>query len=251
MLGDAAVVANNDDIDANSSSSSSSASTLATTVAATSSWGDDVAFKIVFSDGSQTLKLVSLMPRIVELARASPSRPIKVAAAELLHSLVLFVLGSNAQTSEPKPLGNFYAHVMPAMLRLAVDVDFVTRQLFEPLALQLVHYFARPVAGSGGREYAETAAIVQSLVDAVGDASDGALRDFAAQAIAEFLHWAIKQTNDATLKTDPVHVKSLLKRLYVMASHPAPTQRLGFALAVVKLHRVLREQPQLVDRFGQ
>lgn len=131
------------------------------TAAATSTWGDDVAFKIVFNDGSQSIKFVSLLPRIIELARSAAARPVKVAAGELLHSLVLFVLGTNAQTSEPKSLGGFYAHVMPALLRLAVDVDFVTRQLFEPLALQLVHYFSRPVPTSDGREFAETAAIVQ------------------------------------------------------------------------------------------
>lgn len=36
---------------------------------------------------------------------------------------------------------NLYKHVLPALLRLACDPEQVARQLFEPLVLQLIHWF--------------------------------------------------------------------------------------------------------------
>lgn len=59
----------------------------------------------------------------------------------------------------------------------------------------------------------------------------------------------IKQSNDVMLQKSAVHAKSLFKRLVVMAQHPRATRRLGCALAINKLYRVLRECSPLVDRF--
>ena len=39
---------------------------------------------------------------------------------------------------------NLFEHICPVILRLAVDVERVTRQLFEPLMLQLVRLYSIP-----------------------------------------------------------------------------------------------------------
>lgn len=43
------------------------------------------------------LWLDPLLPRLVELAEQSTLRPVRVAACELLHGLVLWMVGSNAR----------------------------------------------------------------------------------------------------------------------------------------------------------
>lgn len=47
--------------------------------------------------------LDSFLPRIVELATNSNDRPTKIAACELLHSIILVMIGNNAKKS-PVPL---------------------------------------------------------------------------------------------------------------------------------------------------
>ena len=91
---------------------------------------------------------------MVELAEGSAERQTKVAACELLHSLVMVMLanstaapaavagGPGGKDSAPANVG-LYQHVLPALFRLAVDVDLVTRQLFAPLTTQIIHLFTR------------------------------------------------------------------------------------------------------------
>ena len=78
---------------------------------------------ILFSD--------TFLPRIIELATSSSDRQTKVAACELLHSLVLYMIGRGAQkpagrAGKPKePMDRLYAKIMPALLQLACDVEQV------------------------------------------------------------------------------------------------------------------------------
>ena len=46
-----------------------------------------------------------------------------------------------------------------------------------------------------------------------------------------------------------MNVKSVLKRLYNLASHTSPTKRLGAALIVNRIYRVFREEATLVNQF--
>jgi hypothetical protein len=65
------------------------------------------------------------------------------------------MLGRNARASGKRTLGlgevdtaatpmhNLYRKLFPTVLRLAVDLEQVTRQLFAPLATQLVHWLTK------------------------------------------------------------------------------------------------------------
>lgn len=44
-------------------------------------------------------------------------------------------------------------------------------------------------------------------------------------------------------------MKSLLKRLYTLASHPSAAKRLGASLTVNRIYRIFREEESLVDQF--
>ena len=84
----------------------------------------------------------AFLPRVVELATTSSERQTKVAACELLHSLVLLTLGRSAlqpppsassssapgrQQQQQHSMHALYRRVLPAILKLACDVDEVGR----------------------------------------------------------------------------------------------------------------------------
>ena len=75
------------------------------------------------------------LPRVVELAVSSTDRQTKVAACELLHSLLLYAVGRGAQQPGTQrqrttlPMDAIYRKVFPALLRLATDVEQVGTHL--------------------------------------------------------------------------------------------------------------------------
>jgi DNA-dependent protein kinase catalytic subunit len=92
-------------------------------------------------------------------------------------------------------------------------------------------------------------ALLEAIVESVGNAADGALRDFAAKALSEFMRWSIKNISKKQQEKNPFNVKSLLKRLYSLAHHPNPYKRLGFALTISQLYSIFKEEEGLVDMF--
>jgi len=90
--------------------------------------------------------------------------------------------------------------------------------------------------------------LLDVIIEAVGDSSSGALRDFSSRCLAEFLQWSVKQSVSKPGKGS-LNAKPLFKRLYSLALHPDPFKRLGCALTMKKLYRVLREDPVLVDEY--
>ena len=70
--------------------------------------------------------------------------------------------------------------------------------------------------------------------------TDTSLRDVSASCLEEFLRWSIKQTSEKQLEKSPINIKSLLKRLDALATHPSANKRLGAALAFNNIYRVFR-----------
>ena len=75
------------------------------------------------------LHLDPLLPLLASLLEESPDRKVRVAAAELLHVVVVFMVGRSAgQTQELaalRPLGPLFSKLLPLLLRLSVDPDTV------------------------------------------------------------------------------------------------------------------------------
>lgn len=165
-------------------------------------------------------------------------------------------------TFNQTPFKKIYEKLFPPLIRLGVDIDPVAKLLFEPLLMQLIHWLTK----NATFENEETMALLDAIVDAVGNPSEGALRDFAARCLSEFFTWSIKQTTtkvtdsrfpitvaDSAIQKQQktaVNVKSLLKRLYSLAHHPNPYKRLGAALTFKQIYRVFREDDNLVDVFA-
>ena len=71
------------------------------------------------------------LPRIVDLALTSSDRQTKVAACELLHSVLLYMVGRGAtqpggvRAEAASSMEQLYRKVFPAVIKLACDVEQV------------------------------------------------------------------------------------------------------------------------------
>uniref|UniRef100_A0A8L0DT02 DNA-dependent protein kinase catalytic subunit n=1 Tax=Oncorhynchus mykiss TaxID=8022 RepID=A0A8L0DT02_ONCMY len=208
-----------------------------------------LSFAVPFADMKPVIYLDPFLPRITELALSTSDRQTKVAACELLHSLVVYMVGKGSQMVEGKkgslPMYNLHKRLFPVLLRLACDVDQVTRQLFEPLVMQLIHWFTN----NKKFESQDTVAVLEAIMDGVIDPVDSTLRDFCGRCIHEFIKWSIKQTTPKQQEKSPANIKSLFKRIYSLALHPNGFKRLGAALAFNSIYRLFREENSLVEQF--
>ncbi|KAJ6662088.1 hypothetical protein lerEdw1_012553 [Lerista edwardsae] len=138
---------------------------------------------------------------------------------------------------------------LPRVTELALSASDrqtkVTRQLYEPLVMELIHWFTN----NKKFESQDTVALLEAILDGIVDPVDSTLRDFCGQCVREFLKWSIKQTTPQQQENSPVNTKSLFKRLYSLALHPNAFKRLGAALAFNNIYREFREENALVDQF--
>ncbi|XP_042616499.1 DNA-dependent protein kinase catalytic subunit-like isoform X2 [Cyprinus carpio] len=208
-----------------------------------------LSFDVPFVDMKPVIYLGSFLPRVTELALSSSDRQTKVAACELLHSLVIYMVGKGAKRTEDHkpapPMYNLHRKVFPVLLRLACDVDQVTRQLFKPLVMQLIHWFTK----NRKFESQDTVAVLEAILDGIVDPLDSTLRDFSGTCIQEFVKWSIKQTTPKQQEKSPANIKSLFKRIYSLALHPSVFKRLGAALAFNSMYKQFREESSLVEQF--
>ncbi|XP_037613149.1 DNA-dependent protein kinase catalytic subunit isoform X1 [Sebastes umbrosus] len=208
-----------------------------------------LSFAVPFADMKPVIYLDPFLPHISELALSTSDRQTKVAACELLHSLVVYMVGKSAQMVEGEnslpPMYKLHKRLFPVLLRLACDVDQVTRQLFEPLVMQLIHWFTN----NKKFESQDTVAVLEAIMDGVVDPMDSTLRDFCGRCIEEFVKWSIKQTTPKQQEKSPTNMKSLFKRIYSLALHPNGFKRLGAALAFNSIYRQFREERSLVEQF--
>ncbi|KAM6216536.1 DNA-dependent protein kinase catalytic subunit isoform 2-T2 [Rhynchocyon petersi] len=208
-----------------------------------------LSFAVPFVEMKPVIYLDTFLPRVTELALLASDRQTKVAACELLHSMVMFMLGKATQIPESDrsspPMYQLYRRTFPVLLRLGCDVDQVTRQLYEPLVMQLIHWFT----SNKKFESQDTVALLETILDGIVDPVDSTLRDFCGRCIREFLKWSIKQTTPQQQEKSPLNTKSLFKRLYHFALHPSASKRLGAALAFNNIYREFREEEPLVEQF--
>ncbi|XP_075703736.1 DNA-dependent protein kinase catalytic subunit-like, partial [Rhinoderma darwinii] len=215
------------------------------------SWDTEkrLSFAVPFADLKPVIYLDTFLPRVTELALSASDRQTKVAACELLHSMVTFMLGKASQLPDaqegPPPMYRLFKRTFPVLLCLACDVDQVTRQLYEPLVLGIIHWFTN----NKQFESHDTVALLDSILDGIVDPVNSTLRDFSGRCIQEFLKWSIKQTTPRQQEKSPVNTQSLFKRLYSLALHPNAFKRLGAALAFNNIYREFREEEALVEQF--
>ena len=206
-----------------------------------------IKYPVPWKDIKPDIYIDNILPRVIELSEHSGNRQVKLSACEFLHTIVLYMIGTNAGKRETQQLFNYkkiYDHLFPCIIKLSSDADPVPRQLFTPLIYQLIHWFTK----NSTYENEETMCLLDSIVDA-GSNVEASIRDISANYLAEFLKWSIKHSSTSNLEKNAMNVKSLLKRLYSLARHPNPYKRLCCSLSLDQMYRTFREEDTLVDVF--
>ena len=213
-------------------------------------------FTLPLNNRKVDVYLDSCLPRIIDLALGSTQNEVRLASCELLHSLIIFMIGKSAQN--PKTTANsggnaeemaafakLYGKLFPVIIKLATDVEAVPRQLFQPLCFQIVRWFS----SSKVSEHPEVESLLEALIEGAQNKKNASLRQLCGSAVAEFARWSLKQMTDKEISENPANIKSLLRRIDSNSNHPDPYKRLSAVLCYNKIFSVIREFDPLVDRF--
>ncbi|XP_055921547.1 DNA-dependent protein kinase catalytic subunit-like isoform X2 [Eupeodes corollae] len=189
-------------------------------------------------DISVTVQLDTLVPRICQLALTSTDRQTKIAACELVHALVLYMIGARGHQ------GQIWKELCKKTLELGCDGDATVQQIFEPLLMQVMHFMSKYENLDRGVEE-----IMDALMEGISSKSNFGLRDLSACCLREFVEWSIKQTTPQQLAASPVSIEIILGRLKMYSFDSDASKRVGAALAFNNLYRRLREEESVCDIF--
>ncbi|KAK5649277.1 hypothetical protein RI129_000306 [Pyrocoelia pectoralis] len=194
-----------------------------------------------------TLYMDKFVPRVVELSLYSSDRKMRLAACELLHAIILILLGTSHQMDDEKKKDIDYLvrTVAESILKLGCDMDEVVEQLFSSLAVQLMHYYSHPRQ----MNVSHTEIIIETLIESITHPSDAALRDFSGKCIQEFIKWTIKQVNKRDLERNPISIKLWIRYIQSLSVHSDPYKRLGAALIFNHIYTDLREETEMFNMF--
>ncbi len=106
----------------------------------------------------------------------------------------------------------------------------MTRQLFDPLVIQLIHWFTQNLQ----KDNDETMALLDAITNALGHFENASLRDYAGKCMAEFVKWSLKHHGSSR---GALNIRSLLRRVYALLKHPSPHKRLGACLTFHYVYR--------------
>ncbi|XP_058447904.1 DNA-dependent protein kinase catalytic subunit-like isoform X2 [Malaya genurostris] len=187
------------------------------------------------------IRLDTIIARVCTLAISSSDRKTKMASCELLHALILYIIGIQHHDRMTKLWSELCNH----MLQLCTDPDIAVCQMFEPLIFQLIHYLTQPSKIS----LKGTEVLANCLMNSISHPTDTSIRDLAARCIREFLLWTIKQTlpgQQTALAS--INLKVILEKLRTYCLDSNPNRRQGAALAFNNIYRVLREEETHIER---
>ncbi|XP_069690626.1 DNA-dependent protein kinase catalytic subunit-like isoform X3 [Periplaneta americana] len=204
-------------------------------------------FPLPFKDMKLNVHLEKMIPRLVELALTSSDRYTRFTACELLHAVIMFMLGSSwgAHAANPDMYSKLFEKLSLPLLKLGCDPDHAVQRLYSLLDLQLVHWYSSKFK----LRSKETEALIRALMDGITHPTDTALRDFSAKCLHEFVVWSVKQLSSSELEHSPVNIKAIMKQIYSFCLHPCPSKRLGAALVLNSVYKVLREEESIVNQF--
>ncbi|CAG9767394.1 unnamed protein product [Ceutorhynchus assimilis] len=201
-----------------------------------------------YEDLALEIHLEPFIMRVVELSLYSSDRKTRIMACELLQAFVMVFLGRTKQMAHSglSDLEDLFKNLAMPLLQLGCDIDQVVRQIFEPLFMQLVHWYTSKVQ----RESPHLAVIIDVLMEGVTHPTNSSLRDFSGKSLNEFVKWTVKQSSEQELKTNPQNIKILVKRIRFFSSHPDLVKKLGAALIFNNIYKEIREERALISIFS-
>lgn len=209
---------------------------------------DLLEYTLFFPDHRLHIHFDRILPRVIELALSSGDRRTRICACEVLHSLIVIILGKTRDIlNRPNPdrFAYLYKILCPAMLKLGSDTDLVVRQLYNTTLLQLTHWLSSKLM----LKSPSTIYLVDALFDGLTDESNSSLRDFSGLCLKEFLDWSIKQSSDRDLVNSAVNIHTIVRKICTYALHPSMQKRIAAATAFNHLYSSLREREEILNTY--
>ena len=182
------------------------------------------------------------MERIVELAMTSSERATRISACELLHGLVLYIMGKNLDGPKTLPM---WQDLCDKLIVLGADRDLTVRNLFEPLLMQMMHYFATQVKILSSM----TTAVVKSVMGMICYPGNSGVQDLSARLLREFILRVNNQNQRNNVAASPVQLVDLFHEMRKMSIETNETRRMGATLAFNNIYRIIRENQELIDTY--
>lgn len=194
-----------------------------------------------------SLAISNLLPRVVEVATHSNEQQMKITAGEVLHGLILYVVGLAAtdpggRTAPNSPYTCYYRKLFPAALSLSISDEVVVRELFSTLFLQLVRWFS----GHNQVHADDSQCMIECILDGLCEPVDNSIREFCSDSLVEYVKWSIKQATAAQLRctsssndSSVSAIHSLISRLLVYCVHPTVSKRHGAAMVLRKVYKFI------------
>lgn len=195
---------------------------------------DEDAMPVIYLDDS--------VLRICELALSSSERATKISACELLHGLVLYMMGKSLNSLSTLPL---WKELCCNLIVLGAESDQTVRQLFELLLMQMVHFFAQP-----SKILDKMATIlVESLLKMICYRGNNGVQDLSARLLREFLLWVNKKADPLERQASPIKLVDMFHEMRKMSMETDASRRMGATLAFNNIYRIIREDDALVDVY--
>jgi hypothetical protein len=220
----------------------------------------------------------AVVPRLVELSIDSRpiNRQLRLYAQECLHGVTLLMIGKAAQVTAADKTGEKYkamfATMFPTIISLSVSDDGVTKQLFEKLLFQIIHWLSSTCSGN-----VLLCDIYSSLIDHLMDGTSGDLvvtpvtsasessssagngsiviRDKCIVGVVECFRWTSKNsqvsnTDSPQGNVETISIDGIMARLLTLSTHPIESKRLGAVGVLNQLYIYVREDIHLIYKYG-
>ena len=113
------------------------------------------------------------------------------------------------RAEEVDAFAKLYAKLFPVIIRLATEIEQISRQLFEPLCFQIVRWFS----SSKIYEHPSVESLLDALIEGAQSRNNSTLREMCSNAIAEFAWWSLKHMSTKDFSENPANIKSLIRRI--------------------------------------
>ncbi|XP_053659458.1 DNA-dependent protein kinase catalytic subunit-like [Anopheles marshallii] len=206
--------------------------------------GRSLELRLLCANGTRPcIKLDGIIGRVCQLAVECSDRATKLAACELLHTIVLYLLGINYQDQ----LDSLWTQICQHLLQLSCDTDLAVCQMFEPLLFQIIHFVTQP----SKLNQQGTRTLLDCLMAATFNVQHSAIRDLSIRCLREFLQWTNRQCRNTDSVIDRHKTKGkLLDQLNTHALESNAAHRYGSALAFNNLFWILLQEDYHIVLYG-
>ena len=182
-----------------------------------------------------------LLTKICDMALNSMTKEKKFISCELLHSIIIFIIGKNN-----KEMGNSLIFLMDKILLLACDLEKGISIIFETLLSQIIHWLSKKATLNENKDVIQ---ILDIIINASSSKKNIKLRELSSKCLFEFIEWFIKQHSDFSVKSKISTIKYLIRKVESHSIHPDPFKRLGSAMCFEKILKIIITNIYLIDKF--